>query len=60
MRANLRAADPRKPVRHARARVEASSYHPRDMRSAMNVTTYGFDLAEQVFRCIGLNWTPAR
>ena len=42
--------DPLEPERHQRARVEMSSNHSRDRGSAMNVTTYGLDLAKQVFQ----------
>lgn len=43
-------ADPLEPERHQRARVEMSSNHSRDRGSAMNVTTYGLDLAKRVFQ----------
>lgn len=43
-------ADPLEPERHHRARVEVSSNHSRDRGSAMNVTTYGLDLAKRVFQ----------
>ena len=42
--------DPLEPERHQRARVEMSSNHSRDRGSAMNVTTYGLDLAKRVFQ----------
>ncbi len=43
-------ADPLEPERHQCARVEVSSNHSRDRGSAMNVTTYGLDLAKRVFQ----------
>ena len=43
-------ADPLEPGRHQRARVEMCSNHSRDRGSAMNVTTYGLDLAKRVFQ----------
>ena len=42
--------DPLEPERHQRARVEVFSHHTRDRGSAMNVTTYGLDLAKRVFQ----------
>lgn len=45
-----RQVDPLEPKRHQRARVEVSSNHSRDRGSAMNVTTYGLDLAKRVFQ----------
>lgn len=38
------------PERHQCARVEMSSNHSRNRRSAMNDTTYGLDLAKKVFQ----------
>src|SRR5207237_7804446 len=43
-------ADPLEPERHQCARAEVSSNHSRDRGSAMNVTTYGVDLAKRVFQ----------
>jgi transposase len=42
--------DPLEPQRHRCARVEMSSNHSRDRGSAMNITTYGVDLAKQIFQ----------
>jgi transposase len=42
--------DPLEPERHQCARVEVSSNHSGDRGSAMNVTTYGLDLAKRVFQ----------
>src|SRR5271166_6283079 len=50
MGAKLKGADPLEPERHRCARVEMSSNHSRDRGSAMNVTTYGLDLAKRVFQ----------
>ena len=44
------ASEPLEPERHRCARVEMSSNHFRDRGSAMNVTTYGLDLAKSVFQ----------
>jgi len=50
MAAKRTGVDPLEPERHQRARVEMSSNHSRDRGSAMNVTTYGLDLAKRVFQ----------
>jgi len=48
--------DPLEPERHQRARVELSSNHSRDRGSALNVTTYGLDLAKRV---VQVHWVDA-
>lgn len=50
MRKRRKQVDPLEPGRHQCARVEVSSNHSRDRGSAMNVTTYGLDLAKRVFQ----------
>ena len=50
MKAELRVVYPREPIHPPRARVELPSHHLRNGRSTMSVTTYGFDLAKQVFQ----------
>jgi transposase len=50
MAAKCKGVDPLEPERHQRARVEMCSNHSRDRGSAMNVTTYGLDLAKRVFQ----------
>ena len=50
MRAKLRVADRPEPVRYSRAKVELQSHHLPNGRATMSVTTYGFDLAKQVFQ----------
>lgn len=50
MGAKRKGVDPLEPERHQRARVEMSSNHSRDRGSAMNVTTYGLDLAKRAFQ----------
>ena len=50
MAAKREEVDPLEPGRHRCARVEMCSNHSRDRGSAMNVTTYGLDLAKRVFQ----------
>ncbi len=50
MGAKRKGVDPLEPGRHQRARVELFDNHSRDRGSAMNVTTYGLDLAKRVFQ----------
>ena len=50
MGAKRKEVDPLEPERHQRAKVEMFSNHSRDRGSAMNVTTYGLDLAKRVFQ----------
>ena len=50
MSAKHKVADPLEPERHRCARVEMSSNHSRGRGSTMNITTYGLDLAKQVFQ----------
>ena len=50
MAAKRKGVDPLEPERHQRARVEMFVNHSRDRGSAMNVTTYGLDLAKRVFQ----------
>src|SRR5688572_17040272 len=50
MEAKRKAVDPLEPGRHRCARVEMCSNHSRDRGSAMNVTTYGLDVAKRVFQ----------
>ena len=50
MEAKRKAVDPLEPERHRCARVEMCSNHSRDRGSAMNVTTYGLDVAKRVFQ----------
>ena len=50
MAAKRKGVDPLEPERHQGARVEMSSKHSRDRGSAMNVTTYGLDLAKRAFQ----------
>ena len=46
----VKQGDPLEPERHHCARVEMFSNHSRDRGSAMNITTYGLDLAKRVFQ----------
>jgi transposase len=50
MAGKRKGVDPLEPERHQRARVGVSSNHSRDRGPAMNVTTYGLDLAKRVFQ----------
>lgn len=50
MRVKRRVGDPLEPERHRCARVEMLCNHSRDRGSTMNITTYGLDLAKQVFQ----------
>jgi len=56
----VKQGDPLEPKRHHCAKVEVSSNHSRDRGSAINITTYGLDLAKRVSRCIGLSRRRAR